>query len=80
MFAALLVLFLAVVAADALLSAAVIYHLRQYTLPGWTAAKLVIPLYLILASLLLIVALAYFLRVPWADYPTPREFLSTAAP
>lgn len=80
MFTALLVLFLAVVAADAFVSAAVIYHLRQYTLPDWTAAKLVIPLYAVLAAFILTVALVYFLRVPWADYPTLRELLSTTAP
>lgn len=51
MFAVLLIIFVAAVAADAFLSAAVVYHLWKYTLPGWTAVKIIVPAYLALALL-----------------------------
>ena len=49
--------------ADALLSAAVIYHLRQFTMPGWSLGRMVITLYLILAGILLGAAGYYFLQI-----------------
>lgn len=42
---ALAALLVAVVAADVLFSAAVFYHLQRYTLPGWSAAKVVAAAY-----------------------------------
>ncbi len=61
---ALLAFFLAFIAADIFFSAAVIYHLLHYTLPGWTAPKIVIPVYLILALTFLGLALVSLLQVP----------------
>lgn len=47
--AAILALFAAV---HIFFSAAVIFHLRRYTLPGWSAPRIIIPLYCILSLLL----------------------------
>lgn len=55
--------FLLFILADALLSAAVIYHLRQYTMPGWTVARAAVSLYLILAAIFLGIAVYQFRRI-----------------
>jgi len=60
MFIPLLIFFLAFVAVDGYLVAAVLYHLRQYTLPGWNAARVVMPVFIILSLTLLALA-SYFL-------------------
>lgn len=60
MFPILFLLFVAFVAVDLFLAAAVIYHLRQYTLPGWNAAKVVIPTYIVL-SLMFLAAAGFYL-------------------
>lgn len=65
MFSVLLVFFSAFVAADVFFSAAVIYHLLHYTLPGWTAPKIVIPIYGALALVFLGLALVSLLRIPF---------------
>lgn len=44
-------------AIDIFLSASVIHHLRQYSLPGWTLAKIVMPLYLALSGAALVSAI-----------------------
>lgn len=51
------------VLADVLLSAAVIYHLRQFTMPGWSLRRGVIVLYLTMAGALLGAAGYYFLQI-----------------
>ncbi len=62
--------FILFVLADAILSAAVIYHLRQYTMPGWTIARAAIASYLILAGLFLGVAVYYFRQINPDDLAT----------
>ena len=69
MFVLLLVLLIVFIATDAFIAAAVIWHLHKYTLPGWTAAKAVVPAYLGLSLTLLALALYSFLRIPWSAYP-----------
>lgn len=64
MYIALLGLFFAVVAANAIVGAAVIYHLRKYTLPGWTAAKIVVPAYVLLSLIFALLALHALSRIP----------------
>ena len=64
MFVALLSFFFAFLAADIFFSAAVIYHLLHYTLPGWTAPKIVLPVYATLALIFLGLALVSLLRIP----------------
>lgn len=61
---ALLTLFIVFMAIDAFFSAAVIHHLRSYTLQGWRAPKIVIPAYLALAVLFLGLALYSLARIP----------------
>ena len=56
--------------ADALLSAAVIYHLRQFTLPGWTLGRTVIALYLIFAGIFLATAAYYVFQINPDDLVT----------
>lgn len=55
--------FILFVLLDAILSAAVIYHLRQYTMPGWTIARAAIALYLILATIFLGIAIYQFRKI-----------------
>ena len=57
------------VAVDALVATAVLWHLSKYTLPGWTAAKAVVPAYLVLEMALLAMALYSFLKISWSAYP-----------
>lgn len=49
--------------ADVALGASVIYHLRKYTLPRSTAARIAIPLYLALSSLFLLFAIQSLLAI-----------------
>lgn len=65
MFAVLLALFIAFAAADAFVSAAAIYHLWSYTLPGWSAPKIVIPIYVAAALTFIGFALDAFLSIPF---------------
>lgn len=64
MFAVLLAVLILFVAVDIAISAAVIYHLRRYTLPGWNAARVAVPLYLTLAALCAGLAVEALLAVP----------------
>ncbi|MBI2096948.1 MAG: hypothetical protein HYT40_02225 [Candidatus Sungbacteria bacterium] len=52
----------------ALFASAIIYHLRAYVLPGWTAGRISIIIFLILSLILLYLALFYFLKTPWGLY------------
>lgn len=65
MFTVLLALFIAFTAADAFVSAAAIYHLWSYTLPGWSAPKIVIPIYVAISLIFIGFALNAFLRIPF---------------
>ena len=65
MFLTLLAFFLLFVVIDAFFSAAVIYHLWHYALPGWSAPKIVIPTYLGLTLVFLGFALVAFLHIPF---------------
>ena len=56
--------FILFVAADAFIAGAVIWHLRTYTLPGWNAAKIAIPLYLLLSAVFFGFALYFFIQIP----------------
>lgn len=56
-------LFALFVLADAIISAAVIYHLRQYTMPGWTMGRAAIALYLTLAAIFLGIAIYQFRHI-----------------
>ncbi|GEM_PF-3283141 len=60
MFLPLLITLALVFSADIFFSLAVIRNLRKYTLPGWTAARIVVPLYVGLSGLFFGFAL-YFL-------------------
>lgn len=45
-------------------SAAVVYHLYHYTLPGWSAARVVLPSFFIISALLFGLAAYFFLTIP----------------
>ncbi len=60
MFSVLTLLFITVVAADVFLATSAIRILRRYALPGWTAARLVIPIF-IFVSLVFLIFAVYFL-------------------
>ena len=45
MFKALFLFLLVFTAADGLFSAAIVYHVRKYSLPDWRAVKIVVPVY-----------------------------------
>ncbi|RJQ37217.1 hypothetical protein C4552_01825 [Candidatus Parcubacteria bacterium] len=81
MFIAFLAAFLIYLAIDAALSAAALYHLRQYTMPDWQAARLIVPIYLALATLFALLALYELWNIPFADFGTSfdlRQFLPPA--
>lgn len=52
----------------AFLAAAIVYHLSHYTLPDWTAARIVAPAFFILSAILFIIASYSFLRIPWEQW------------
>lgn len=47
-----------------LFSGAIIYHLRQYTLPGFPASKIIISLYIFLSVLFWFFSLTFLLKIP----------------
>lgn len=65
MFFSLLSFFILFVVIDAFFSAAVMYHLWHYTLPGWSAPKVVVPTYVALTVVFLGFALVAFLHIPF---------------
>ena len=65
-FAAFLAIFVLAVAVDIFLSAAIIYHLLKFALPGRNAARIVIPAYLALAAIFFGLALYSFLAIPFS--------------
>lgn len=42
---------------------AVIFHLRKYTLPGWSAPKLVLPIFFTLSAILFLFAVYFFFHI-----------------
>jgi len=53
-------IFLFFVVIYAFVAAAVLYHLWHYTLPGWRASRIVVPVFIAISSVLFILA-GYFL-------------------
>lgn len=47
-----------------LFAGAIIYHLRQYTLPGHPAPRVVIIIFLFLSSLFWLFALTFLFKIP----------------
>lgn len=68
MFWLLLGFFIVVVAVDAFISAAVIFHLYQYTMMDWTMGRTIAIVYVALASVFVILAITFFLRIPFTTY------------
>ena len=53
-----------VISSNLIVSAAVAYHLRKYTLPGWTFAKTAVPIYTVCSFTLILLAIYFLLGVP----------------
>ena len=64
MFAPASIIFIIFTLLYGLLTAAIIYHLRQYTLPGHTTPRMVLTIFLFLASLLWLFALFFLFQIP----------------
>ena len=64
MFLIALIIFIVFTLFFGLLSAAIIYHLKQYTLPGQTLPRLVISLFLFFTILFWLFALYFLLKIP----------------
>lgn len=47
-----------------LFSIAVVYHLRQYTLPHRPAPRIIIAVYVLLSAIFLLLALFFLFRIP----------------
>lgn len=47
-----------------LFSAAIIYHLRQYTLTGYPAPRVVVVLFCFISSLFWLFALTFLIKIP----------------
>lgn len=68
MFWILLGFFIAFVAVDAFVSAAVIFHLYQYTMTDWTTGRTIAIAYVIFAFIFAVLAVIFFLQIPFASY------------
>lgn len=42
-----------------------IYHLRQYSLPGWSGGRISIAIFILLSLFLIGLSLFAFFRIPW---------------
>lgn len=49
-------------------AAAIVYHLRAYSLPGWSVGRIGVILFILISLVLFAFAAAAFLRVPWDAY------------
>lgn len=65
MFIAILVFFIVFTVLYVLFAAAIIYHLRQYTLPGHPTSKIVISIFLFLATLFWLFSLTFLFKIPY---------------
>ena len=68
MFAIAGTVFVAFILVYAFLAGSVLYHLRQYTLPGWNAARIIVPIFFILSAIFLAFATYFFFTVPWEKF------------
>ena len=57
MFIVLAFILLLTLAVDVFVSTAVIYHIRKYTLAGWTLPRIVVPAYLAASLVMVILAI-----------------------
>ena len=81
MFWLLIVLFIAFIVIDALLSAAVIFHLYQYTMEDWTIGRTVAIVYAVIAIGFLVLAIISFSKIPFDGYePAWRDALQRIRP
>lgn len=81
MFWILLVFFIFFLAVDAFLSAAVIFHLYQYTMADWTLGRSVAVAYAIAAIGFLALAIISFAQIPFDAYePVWRDALGGLRP
>lgn len=63
MFFVLLLILALVLAVDIFVSAAVIYHLRKYTLVGWTLPKIIVPAYFAFSLAIITLALIALFQI-----------------
>ncbi len=59
----------------ALFASAIVYHLRAYVLPGWTAGRISIIIFIAVSLILFALALFYFFRIPWDVYAECPPFI-----
>lgn len=65
MFAIAGIIFIIFAIAYAFLTAAVFYHLHQFTLPGWNVPKIVVPIFILLSVIFFSLAAYFFFVTPW---------------
>ena len=58
-----------------LFASAIIYHLRAYVLPGWTAGRISIMIFIAVSLVLVAMALFYFIKIPWEAYAECPPFI-----
>lgn len=81
MFWILLAFFILFLAVDAFLSAAVIFHLYQYTMSDWTLGRTVAAAYAAMAIGFLILAILSFAAIPFDAYePAWRDAIGGLRP
>lgn len=64
MFAIAAVIFIIFTLVYALSSAAIIYHLLQYSLPGYHVPHLVIAMHILISLIFWLISLVFLLRIP----------------
>lgn len=67
MFIGLLIFFAAFILADTFFVAAVFYHLQNYTLSGWSAPKIVLPVFILFTLIFLGFAVYFFNHIPYEE-------------
>ncbi|MBI2054707.1 MAG: hypothetical protein HYT39_01255 [Candidatus Sungbacteria bacterium] len=58
----------------AFFASAIVYHLRAYTLPGWSMGRIGIIIFILLSLILLALAISAFRQVPWDSYMLNGNF------
>lgn len=67
MFIGLLIFFAAFILADTFFVVAVFYHLKNYTLPGWSAPKIILPVFVLFTLIFMGFAVYFFNKIPYEE-------------
>lgn len=80
MFSALAIFFAIFTAADIFFAAAVVWHLRRYTLPDWQWWKLIVLVHAVFSLIFIALAFNFLIQIKSFNPASPWPWLKNALP